>query len=94
MTSKGANVWQTLASETMAGKTSLTGSTIQARAAVTGVLRKRNVLTSTLIPMLLLILIIIIIIIIIILIVLVFSVIKRNDNDNAIDSKNKDIMMT
>ena len=90
MTSKGTN--QTLASETMAGKTSLTGSTIQTRAAVTGVLRKRNVLTSTLIPMLLLILIIIIIIII--LIVLVFSVIKRNDNDNAIDSKNEDIMMT
>ena len=93
MTSKGTNVWQTLASETMAGKTSLTGSTIQARAAVTGVLLEINVLTLTLIPMLLLILIIIIIIIII-LIVLVLPVIKRNDNDNANDSKNEDIMMT
>ena len=91
MTSKGTNVWQTLASETMAGKTSLTGSAIQARAAVTGVLRKRNLLTLIIIPMLLLILIIIIIIIII---VLVLSVIKRNDNNNANDSKNKDIMMT
>ena len=48
MTSKGTNVWQILASETMAGKTSLTDSTIQTRAAVTGVLLKINVLTVTL----------------------------------------------
>ena len=76
----------------MAGKTSLTGSAIQARAAVTGVLRKRNLLTLIIIPMLLLILTIIIIIIII---VFVLSVIKRNDKgDNANDSENEDIMMT
>ena len=49
----------------MTGKTSLTGSTIQARAAVTGVLLKINILTSTLIPMLILIIIIIIIIMIV-----------------------------
>ena len=40
MTSKGTN--QTLASESMIGKTSLTCSTIQTRAAVTGVLLKIN----------------------------------------------------
>ena len=94
MTSKGSNVWQTLASETMAGKTNLTDSTIQTRAAVTGVLLKINVLTLTPIPMLTLILVTIIIIIIIIIIILGLSVITRNDNNNANDSKNEDTMMT
>ena len=71
----------------MTGKTSLTGSTIQTRAAVTGVLLKIKVLTLILIPML-------IIIIIIMIIIIALSVITRNDNDIANDSKNEDTMMT
>ena len=53
-----------LASESMTGKTSLTGSTIQTRAAVAGVLLKRNIVILTLISMLMLIIEIMIIAII------------------------------
>ena len=84
LTSKGTN--GALASESIAGKSSLTGSTIQTRAATTGVLLKWNILTLILIPTL-------VMPVLIIITVILLAITRNYDNDNANDFKNEDIMM-